>query len=149
MKYTEYGAENRDVMILLHGGGLGPWNYRKEAEVLAQKFHVILPVLDGHRGSGRNFLSIEENARTLLAFIDDRFGGNVLLLGGLSLGGQIVAEMLSLAQRNLQICHNRKRTGSAYACYSLSYKAHTGRIVSFGEETMVCKTPICLPPYET
>ena len=44
MKYTEYGAENRDVMILLHGGGLGPWNYRKEAEVLAQKFHVILPV---------------------------------------------------------------------------------------------------------
>ena len=55
MKYTEYGAENRDVMILLHGGGLGPWNYRKEAEVLAQKFHVILPVLDGHRGSGRNF----------------------------------------------------------------------------------------------
>ena len=96
MKYTEYGAENRGVMILLHGGGLGPWNYRKEAEVLAQKFHVILPVLDGHRGSGRNFLSIEENARTLLAFIDDRFGGNVLLLGGLSLGGQIVAEMLSL-----------------------------------------------------
>ena len=38
---------------------------------------------------------MEENAVRILSFIDERFGGSVLLLGGLSLGGQIVLEILS------------------------------------------------------
>ncbi|MBE6949018.1 MAG: alpha/beta hydrolase [Ruminococcaceae bacterium] len=95
MNYQEYGKENSEVIILLHGGGLSWWNYREEAELLRNKYHVILPILDGHSGSSRNFTSIESNAAEIIAFIDEQFGGSVLLIGGLSLGGQILLEILS------------------------------------------------------
>ncbi len=89
----DYGKH--DVVILLHGGGLSWWNYREVAELLQAHFHVILPILDGHAGSDRAFTTIEENAREILDFIDERFGGSVLMIGGLSLGGQILLEILS------------------------------------------------------
>ncbi len=41
MKYIEYGKENSEVIMLLHGGGLSWWNYRKEAELLCDEYHII------------------------------------------------------------------------------------------------------------
>ena len=95
MKYVEYGTENKDVILLLHGGGLSWWNFREGAELLQSDYHVILPVLDGHSGSDRNFTTIEDNAGEIISFIDDHFGGRVLLIGGVSLGAQILLEMLA------------------------------------------------------
>ena len=101
MKYMEYGPKQAEAIILLHGGGLSWWNYRAEAEALQRDYHVILPVLDGHAGSDRPFTSIEENAAGIISYIDRHLGGAVLMIGGLSLGAQILLEMLS--QRN-NIC---------------------------------------------
>ena len=95
MQYKEYGKQNRDVIILLHGGGLSWWNYREVAERLQNVFRIIVPILDGHAGSDKNFTTIEDNAAEIISFIDVKFGGSVLLIGGLSLGGQILLEMLS------------------------------------------------------
>ena len=95
MQYKEYGTENKEVIILLHGGGLSWWNYRDEALLLQGNYHVILPILDGHGGSDRHFTSIEDNASEIISFIDERFNGSVLLIGGLSLGAQILLEILS------------------------------------------------------
>ena len=95
MKMIESGKQNRDVIMLLHGGGLSWWNYRKEAEILSHRFHVVMPILDGHGGSDDDFSSIEDNAARLIYYIDTVFSGHVLLIGGLSLGGQILTEMLS------------------------------------------------------
>ncbi len=95
MQYVEYGAHNSQTIILLHGGGLSWWNYRKVAELLADKYHVILPVLDGHADSDAPFTSIEDNAARLIAYIDEHHGGSVYALGGLSLGGQIAVEILT------------------------------------------------------
>ena len=91
----EFGQHNTDVVMLLHGGGLSWWNYREVAKRLAERYHVVLPVLDGHADSDVPFTSIEDNAARLISYIDAHFGGQVLLLGGLSLGGQIAVEMLS------------------------------------------------------
>jgi pimeloyl-ACP methyl ester carboxylesterase len=95
MQYKEYGKGNTDTIILLHGGGLSWWNYRSEAELLQEEYHVILPVLDGHADSDRPFTTIEDNASELISFIDENCGGQVLLIGGLSLGAQVVLEALS------------------------------------------------------
>ena len=91
----EFGQENPDVIMLLHGGGLSWWNYREVAQKLAEQYHVVLPVLDGHADSDAPFRTIEENASRLNSYIDTHFGGRVLAIGGLSLGGQVVVEMLS------------------------------------------------------
>jgi len=95
LHYMEYGKEHKEVIILLHGGGLSWWNYREVGAKLSSDYHVFLPILDGHAESSCDFASIEENAARIIAFIDEQFGGSVLLIGGLSLGGQIVLEILS------------------------------------------------------
>lgn len=95
MTVVEFGKQNKDIILLLHGGGLSWWNYREAAKLLAAQYHVVLPVLDGHAGSDTPFSTIEDNAARLISYIDDHFGGRVLAIGGLSLGGQIAVEILS------------------------------------------------------
>ena len=95
MTFHAFGPEGAETILLLHGGGLSWWNYRAEAALLAGEYRVILPVLDGHAGSGRPFRSIEDCAAHLLAFVDEELGGSLALLGGLSLGAQVALEMLS------------------------------------------------------
>ena len=102
MNYAEYGNQNKEIMIFLHGGGLSWWNYREAAQMLSADYHVILPILDGHAGSSDDFSAIEENAKRILSFIDEELGGSVLLIGGLSLGAQILVEMLSQRQKICQ-----------------------------------------------
>ena len=95
MTVEEFGQHNSEVIVLLHGGGLSWWNYREVAKPLAQQYHVVLPVLDGHADSDVSFTTIEENASRLISYIDSYFGGQILAIGGLSLGGQVAVEMLS------------------------------------------------------
>ena len=95
MTVKEYGQQNPQVILLLHGGGLSWWNYRETARKLAERYHVVLPVLDGHADSAAPFTTIEDNAAQLICYIDTQFGGRVLAIGGLSLGGQVAVEMLS------------------------------------------------------
>jgi len=95
MNYAEYGIQHPNTIILLHGGGLSWWNYRDAAHLLSDSLHVVLPMLDGHADSDAPFTSIEDNAARIISHIDEHFGGKVLAVGGLSLGGQIAVEMLT------------------------------------------------------
>ena len=95
MTVFEFGKQNKDRVLLLHGGGLSWWNYREVAKLLQEDYHVILPVLDGHAGSDTPFTTIENNAARLISYIDLHFSGQVAVLGGLSLGGQVALEMMS------------------------------------------------------
>ena len=78
------------------------WNYEEAAKSLQNDYHIILPILNGHAESDKPFTTIEDNAAEIISFIDEHLGGSVFLIGGLSLGGQIVLEILS--QRN-NICN--------------------------------------------
>ena len=95
MKYKEYGSANARTIIFLHGGGLSWWNYREAAEMLKNEYHIIVPVLDGHAGSDKHFSTIKSNARDIISFINENLNGSVFMLCGLSLGGQVLLEMLS------------------------------------------------------
>ena len=96
MKVVEVGQENQYVIVLLHGGGFSWWQYQAQMDLLCENYHVVLPILDGHAGSDADFTSIEDNAKRLLDYIDKTYGGSVFLIAGLSLGGQILLEMLAL-----------------------------------------------------
>ncbi len=101
MKVVEYGQQHNEVILLLHGGGLSWWNYKEAAEILSSRYHVILPILDGHAQSRHDFSDIEDNAERIISMIDEKYGSSVLLIGGLSLGGQVAAEILA---RRKDIC---------------------------------------------
>lgn len=101
MEYVEYGAEQKNTIIFLHGGGLAPWNFREEADRLKDNYHVIIPVLNGHSGSDREFTTIGSNADEVINFIDEKCSGSVFMICGLSLGGQILVDILS---KRKEIC---------------------------------------------
>lgn len=95
LHFVEYGKENKEIILLLHGGGLSWWNYEEVANVLQKDYHIILPILHGHFESNKSFTTIKDNAIEIIDFIDMHFGGSVFMIGGLSLGGQILLEILS------------------------------------------------------
>lgn len=94
MVVKEYGKSNKDTIILLHGGGLSWWNYEEVSKLLESEYHIILPILDGHSSSDKDFTTIEDNANEIIKYIDDNYKGHVKLIGGLSLGGQILLDIL-------------------------------------------------------
>lgn len=98
MYIKEFGDRLKKTVILLHGGGLSWWSYRRLITLIENDYHIVLPVLDGHAGSDRPFTSIEDNARELVDYIDGQYGGHVFLIGGLSLGGQILLDMISIRE---------------------------------------------------
>ena len=67
----------------------------KTLERLQTDYHVVLPILDGHAGCDKQFTTIENNALDIIEFVNIKLGGSVLMMGGLSLGGQILLEILS------------------------------------------------------
>lgn len=95
MNYREFGSQHADTIILLHGGGLSWWNYAEAAEMLQNEYHIILPVLDGHAGSDNHFSTIERCASDIITWIRTNIGNSVCMIGGLSLGGQVLLEILS------------------------------------------------------
>lgn len=95
MEIVEFGTEHPETILLLHGGGLSWWNYKDVSAILSKKYHVVIPLLDGHAGSDSNFTTIEDAAAILCQYIHQKYGEQVFAIGGLSLGGQILVEMLS------------------------------------------------------
>lgn len=98
MNYLEYGDACNPTIILLHGGGLAPWNYFEEAKLLQYRYHVVLPVIDGHSGSDKDFTTIENNADEILSYIDKNCNGKVLILTGrmttIDKAGNIVSQVM-------------------------------------------------------
>ena len=96
MRFYEYGNKNLPPVMLIHGAGWSYWLYLREARLLQEKYHVILPVLDGHgEESDTPYSSTEKTADKLMDYINQNCGGKLFALCGVSLGAQIAIELLS------------------------------------------------------
>ena len=97
MNFHEFGDKSLPHILLIHGGGNSWWNYLRQAQLLSEQYHVILPTLDGHGEEyQKEYVSTEQSAQEILEYIKDQCDGHVFAIGGVSLGGQIVMELLSL-----------------------------------------------------
>ena len=96
MKFHEFGDKNLPHIILIHGGGNSWWNYLRQARILSEEYHVILPPLDGQGEENQvDYVSTENSALEILDYIKKNCNGKLFSIGGVSLGGQIVMEILS------------------------------------------------------
>lgn len=96
MRFHEFGDKNNPAIMLIHGGGNSWWSYLRQARVLAENYFVILPTLDGHGEEYiTTYVSTQHSADKLIKYIDENCGGSLFALCGVSLGGQIVIELLS------------------------------------------------------
>lgn len=84
------------TIILLHGGGLSFWSWHGVVELLQAEYHVVTPIIDGHGENGdEEFRSIQDSAQKLIRYIDANYDGHVFAIGGLSIGAQIITEVLT------------------------------------------------------
>lgn len=139
MNFHEFGSSENPHVMLIHGGGNAWWNYLRQARALSDRYHVILPTLDGHGEEyATDYVSTEDAADKLLAYIDSACNGRLYALGGVSLGGQIVVELLSqrsdVAEKAIidgSICY--PQPAMARAC--IAFVKLFGRFV-FGERAV-------------
>ena len=97
MKFHEFCDKNLPPILLIHGGGSSWWNYLMQARILSHKYHVILPTLNGHgEEHQKDYISTEDSAQEILNYVRQKCGGKLFAVGGVSLGGQIAMELLSL-----------------------------------------------------
>ena len=96
MKYFEFGKENKELMVLLHGGGTSYLGVLPTAKKIAEKYHVILLAYDGFNPSEpeTEFRSVTWEARGLEDYILQNYGGRVDILYGLSYGCRTLMQVL-------------------------------------------------------
>ena len=96
MLFKKFGDQNAPTVVLLHGGGLSYWSLQDVIALLMPEYHVITPIIDGYgEDADEPFISIENSADHLIEYIKSACNGHVFALGGLSIGAQIVTEVLS------------------------------------------------------
>ncbi len=96
MIFKETGHKESPTMIFLHGGGLSDWSLLPIIDEFQKEFHVITPIIDGHgEAAQETFISISNSATKLIHYIDANCNGQVYAIAGLSIGAQIVTEVLS------------------------------------------------------
>ena len=96
MQFKNWGDKSNKTIILLHGGGLSWWAYRKIISVLSEDYFVVAVILDGHGEDYNNpFISIEDSAAKLISFIDTECNQSVFAIISLSIGAQIAVETIS------------------------------------------------------
>jgi pimeloyl-ACP methyl ester carboxylesterase len=84
-------------LILLHGGGLGPWSWRRHIALLSGDFDCHAPDLPGHVSGLFSMSEAVDTVASLASTFDEP-----VILAGLSLGGQlataVAAEQPSLVR---------------------------------------------------
>lgn len=96
MIVKETNHKELPTMILIHGGGLSDWSLKPIVDEFKKQFHVITPIIDGHgEAAFETFISISDSSAKLIHYIDTNCNGQVFAIAGLSIGAQIVTEMLS------------------------------------------------------
>jgi pimeloyl-ACP methyl ester carboxylesterase len=96
MIFKEFGSKNMPVIVLLHGGGLSWWSWKPQIEALQKDYCIVAPIINGHGDDWETtFISIEESAEQVVKYIKENHNGKVFALCGLSIGAQIIVEILS------------------------------------------------------
>ena len=96
-KYLEYGKENKELVVMLHGGGVSYRGVEPTARVVAGKYHVVLVAYDGFNPSEpeTEFVSVQNEAKRLGDYIAENYGGHIDILYGISYGGRVLTEVLA------------------------------------------------------
>ncbi len=104
MQFHEFGDKNNPVIILIHGA-LTPWQiWERQIRYFSDRYFVIVPALDAHtEEEPSEYISAEDEAEKIIAYLINNFGTNVFLLAGLSMGGVVANKMFE--SKKLDIKH--------------------------------------------
>ena len=104
MKYFEFGSASAPVAVVLHGGGASYRGAEPAAQLLGERFHVVLVAYDGFNPTepDTQFRSVMDEAQRLGDFIVERCHGQIAVLYGLSFGCRVLMEVLKDERLTIQ-----------------------------------------------
>lgn len=96
MKYFEFGQENPELMVVLHGGGVSYRGAMPAAVEVSKVYHVVLVAYDGFNPDEpeTEFKSPMDEAKRLGDYIVEHYGGKIDILYGISYGCRVLMEVL-------------------------------------------------------
>lgn len=91
MRFHEFGDKSNQIMIFIHGV-LTPWQiWQEQIDFFQKNYFVIVPALDAHvEEEPGEFLSLEQEAKSIEDYVCEYYGNKVFAVCGLSMGGAIV-----------------------------------------------------------
>ena len=97
MKYFEFGTENPELMVMLHGGGTSYFGMLPTTKEMAKVYHVVLVAYDGFNPDEpeTEFVSPMDEAKRLGDYIAAHYGGKIDILYGISYGCRVLMEVLA------------------------------------------------------
>lgn len=94
--FTEVYGQGETTVVFLHGGGVSGWMWTRQVEYFRSKYRLLVPDLPGHgQSSDIPWLSMQDAAQQVLEMIRSQAGNRRIVLVGLSLGAQLVVQLLS------------------------------------------------------
>jgi pimeloyl-ACP methyl ester carboxylesterase len=93
----ETGKNNDETLLFLHGDGIAGWMWNKQVKSL-NDYHCIVVDLPGHgKSSEIKPLTVENTAEMIINLIQDQAHGKKAHLIGISMGAQVIVQILSTA----------------------------------------------------
>lgn len=94
MEILEYGKDNNEIIILIHGFQTPYQILDKYIEHFSRRFHVLVPILPGHNPhKAEEFESFAECADIMEEYVSERYGNSVYAVYGMSMGGVLGAKL--------------------------------------------------------
>ena len=99
MLFHTFGDADKKTVLLIHGM-LTPWQiWQSAVDYFSESYFVIVPELDAHtEDSVTEFLSIEDEAAQIKAYLQKQNRKELFAICGLSMGGSIAAVLAGLPE---------------------------------------------------
>ncbi len=96
MRYHEFGTGNSHALLFFQGSA-SHWSwYQESIDKLAQKYHVIVPAIDGHDSEeNKDFISVEKTVDEVTRHLLGDGCKEIYAVYGLSFGGSMALRMLA------------------------------------------------------
>lgn len=96
--YEEFGTQNPNTIVFLHGGGVGGWMWRGQVTALQNEYHCLIPDLPEQGQNMRNGTGpfvVETAADKIASLIHSLAHGGRAHVVGLSEGAQVTVALLA------------------------------------------------------
>ena len=94
---SELGNKSGKTIVFIHGGGISSWMWDKQVEFFKDQYYCLAPDLPGHGNSrDEEYISTRDCTEKIIEIIETKVKGRKVILVGLSLGAQIVVDILSI-----------------------------------------------------